>query len=72
MDDNIPPLPLQEKAANAIFKYVKYQPPENLREIWNILGRPPVEWPPEVCYWLRLADANFWNKHLPPPPPDNH
>jgi len=62
---------LQNKAANTIFKHVKYQPPEYLLELWNTLGHPPAEWPHDVCYWLRLADANFWNKHLPPPPPDN-
>jgi hypothetical protein len=67
-DDNVS---LQEKAANAILPHVLYQPPEYLQALWDVLARPPVEWPREVQCWLRQADANFWNKHLPPPPPDN-
>ena len=67
-EDNVS---LQEKAANAILPQVLYKPPEYLHALWDVLGGPIADWPNEVNIWLRHADANFWNKYLPPPPPDN-
>lgn len=71
MDNNGNRIFLREKAANAILKYVRYRPPEYVRELWDVLGRPTSEWPDDVIQWLRQSDANFWNKYFPQPPLDN-
>ena len=49
-----------------------YQAPE-VREAYEdeMENNSPVNWPPETFYYLRNADANFWNKYLPPQPFQN-
>jgi len=62
---------LQVEAFKAIFKRLIYMAPEIIKAYLDMLGRPPVEWPLEVCDWLRVENANYWNNILTPLPPDN-
>ena len=64
---------LVDKAISVLCRtMLAYQAPEVRAEYaWILENNSPAGWPDDVCFYLRKADANYWNKYLslPPPPP---
>ena len=55
---------LQDRAARTILPHVLYQPPHYIRDVWNVLQYPILEWPRAIKDLLILKEPDFWKMHL--------